>query len=249
MQSTIVMLVALTGMGCHHKSCDTCYEPASVVSYGGCYSGYTNACYTASAPSCYATAYTGCYGGNWGSSCYGGACYGAGDWSGSCYGGACYGGWGHHRAKKHRHGLFGCFTRNRCGVCNPAPAIDSCYGGWDSCYSQPVFGSYTTTYSSGQYGSSQGTVPTIEHAVGEPATPLAPADAAPATPNVTDGIPATPPAAASEGLPTEVPAVPAAPAPGDAIPSIPGGVPTEVPAVPNVPAAPIPGGAAPAPGF
>jgi hypothetical protein len=241
MQSAIVLLVALTGVGCHNKSCDTCYEPAvSVIGYG-CYSGYTDACYTAYAPACYATAYSGCYGGGWG--CYGrgwgDACYSMGDWSGSCYGGACYGGWSHGYKKRHRHGgLFGGFKRRRCDICNPQPVYASCYGGWwDSCYSQPVFGSYTPTYGSGQYGSSQygaaqvvspmttEPVPGVEPApeVPTPATeaPITPPSDAPAVPTAPapgDVPTGAPPAPAPGGLPTEAPAVPAVPSPGDAIP-------------------------------
>ena len=40
MQGTIVMLMALSGLGCHHKSCDVAYAPScySGGCYGGCYS-------------------------------------------------------------------------------------------------------------------------------------------------------------------------------------------------------------------
>ena len=46
MQGTIVMMLALSGLGCHHKSCGPAYAPAC---YSACYSGY------AAATACYAT--------------------------------------------------------------------------------------------------------------------------------------------------------------------------------------------------
>jgi hypothetical protein len=157
MQGTIAMLMALSGLGCHHKSCDVGYVApacyAGPACYGGCYSGAWDVGYVAYAPACYATAYSACYGG-WANACYGSACYG-----GACYGG-CYGG-------KHRHGLFGCFKRRNCGICNPVVA--GCYGGgWGACYGggwgaacyatawdvvgvgAPVFGSYTPAYYGGE---------------------------------------------------------------------------------------------------
>ena len=42
MQGTIVMLMALSGLGCHHKSCDVAYAPSyygTGACYGGCYGG------------------------------------------------------------------------------------------------------------------------------------------------------------------------------------------------------------------
>ena len=36
MQGTIVMLMALSGLGCHHKSCDVTYVP-SYYGTGACY--------------------------------------------------------------------------------------------------------------------------------------------------------------------------------------------------------------------
>src|SRR6185312_1558772 len=101
MQGTIVMLMAMSGLGCHHNNC----APAA-VSYASCYgsSGCYSSCYslvsaqsytTYVAPACYSAGYASCYSGCYGSACYGG-CYG-----GVSYGG-CYGG------RKHHHGLFGC---------------------------------------------------------------------------------------------------------------------------------------------
>ena len=40
MQGTIVMLMALSGLGCHHKNCAPAYAPACYsAGYSGCYGG------------------------------------------------------------------------------------------------------------------------------------------------------------------------------------------------------------------
>src|SRR5262249_26772519 len=103
MQGTMVMLMALSGLGCHHKACDTAYVSScySGGCYGGCYaSGYSTivepACYSA----CYSGCYSGCYGGYGGYGGYAG-CYGGG-----CYGGGCYGGI-YDGCGGRKHGLFG----------------------------------------------------------------------------------------------------------------------------------------------
>ena len=81
MQGTIVMLMALSGLGCHHKGCDVVYTPSCYS--GGCYGGcYATAYATVVEPSCYSACYSGCYSGGY-SGCYGG-----------CYGGGCSGSWG-----------------------------------------------------------------------------------------------------------------------------------------------------------
>lgn len=36
MQGTIVMLVALSGLGCHHKACDVTFAPSGYYCMGGC---------------------------------------------------------------------------------------------------------------------------------------------------------------------------------------------------------------------
>ena len=75
MQGTIVMLMALSGLGCHHKGCDMVYTPScySGGCYGGCYDGcYATAYATVVEPSCYSACYSSGYSG-----CYGG-CYGGG---------------------------------------------------------------------------------------------------------------------------------------------------------------------------
>ena len=91
MQGTIVMLMAMSGLGCHHKHRDV--APVSAC-YSSCYSsGYDSGCYSSYAPvattyvvpscysACYSSGYSSCY-----SSCYSGASFS------SCYGGSCYGG-------------------------------------------------------------------------------------------------------------------------------------------------------------
>ena len=49
MQGTIVMLMAVSGLGCHHKSCAPVATAPSC--YSSCYSGsscYTSSCYSSS---------------------------------------------------------------------------------------------------------------------------------------------------------------------------------------------------------
>ena len=145
MQGTIVMLMALSGLGCHHKGCapvatTACYDGC----YGGCY-GTAPAAYVAPVVDCCPTAYVApsCYGGCYGSAtsgymaaaCYDtGGCYGGGCYGGACYGGGCYGG-GHG----HRKLFGGLFHHRRAAACNPCefPVVASCYGG---SYTPAVFG-------------------------------------------------------------------------------------------------------------
>jgi hypothetical protein len=79
MQGTVVMLMALSGMGCHHKY-DVAYGPPTYSAFFGmgCYANvYPNYMATAYvAPSCYAPCYADMYNGCY-SACYGG-CYGGG---------------------------------------------------------------------------------------------------------------------------------------------------------------------------
>jgi hypothetical protein len=212
MQGTLVMLVALSGLGCHNKGCDVAYAPPTYSScfggsmgcyadcypgpvmpacYAGCYTGGYSGCYGG----CYSSCYAGCYGG-----CYGGGCYGS--WYGGCYGGGCYSG-------KHSHGggcgLFSCFKKKRCSTCDYgyAYAAPSCYA---SAYAPAVFGSalgmsyapitsgQSMTAPSKQWSGSTTTMPS------EVVPPVAPT---PVTPR-----PATPPPAPA----TETPPPPPAPA-------------------------------------
>ena len=172
MQGTIVMLMALSGLGCHHRGAAPAYGAGCYSGNDSCYGG----CYSTSL---YASCYSGCYASYYGAggSCYGG-CYSSsyGSCYSSCYGGGCYGG------RKHGGlfgggGLFGCH-KNR-GGCYGGVGYGSggCYGsGWNysgcyaydmapayDCYSgcsPAVFGSYTPVgpvYTTGQtWASSQG---------------------------------------------------------------------------------------------
>src|SRR5208337_3920538 len=124
MQGTIVMLMALSGLGCHHKSCDVAYVPSyygTGACYGGCYGGgYATVVEPSCYSGCYSSGYSGCYSSGYGG-CYGG-CYD------SCYSGR-------------RHGcllsaLFHCFG----GLFGHHRAYD--YGGYDGDY-----GFYSTSYS------------------------------------------------------------------------------------------------------
>ena len=117
MQGTIVMLMALSGLGCHHKSCDVAYVPSyygTGACYGGCYvTEYSSVVEPSCYSGCYSTGYgcySGCYGGCYGGGCYGGGCYGGGCYGGGCYGGGCYGGcYGGGRHGGLLSGLFHCF--------------------------------------------------------------------------------------------------------------------------------------------
>lgn len=260
MQGTIVMLMALTGLGCHHKGGGHVYVDSGcysdTASWGGCYGSSQSVGYIESSPACYATAYSACY-----SQAYA-SCYGGG-WD-ACYSSAsCYGDWGGHG---HKHGgLFSCFKRKRCGVCNGS-SYNACYGDWSGSYGAPVFGSYTPTYGgdviygspvmSGQYGTSQtmwtapidpaaASAPPVTPAPATDAAPPVPATDAPKVPDAT-----TPPAAGevpAAPAPGTDPAAPKVPSAGDipAAPTVPGA--GDIPAAPTVPGAgDIP--AAPAPG-
>ncbi|MEJ7639187.1 MAG: hypothetical protein WKF75_14750 [Singulisphaera sp.] len=116
MQGTIVMLMAMSGLGCHHKHRDVapvsaCYSSAYD---SGCYSSYAPVATTYVVPSgysaCYSSGYSSCY-----SSGYSGAsfssCYGGSGSGGGCYGGK------HHGMKKMFGGLFGHKKRRHAEVC------------------------------------------------------------------------------------------------------------------------------------
>ena len=66
MQGTVVMLMALSGLGCHNKSCDVVYAPPTYSCFsGGCYANVyppdyvSPSCYSG----CYSSGYSGCYSG------------------------------------------------------------------------------------------------------------------------------------------------------------------------------------------
>ncbi len=66
MQATLVFLVALSGLGCHHKSCNTACAPkfdcSSACNRGGFATEYS----TLVEPSCYSCCYTDCNSGGYG---------------------------------------------------------------------------------------------------------------------------------------------------------------------------------------
>jgi hypothetical protein len=176
MQGTVVMLLALSGLGCHHKSVAPAYAAgcySSCYSDFGCYSTcYSGGCYSSCYSGCYSSCYSGCY-----SSCYSG-CY-------SCYSG-CY------SAPRHRHGLFGC-KRNSCAACCATAYEPYCGPGWSDI---PVYGTYTPVYEG------YGMPPAQAMPPGTPMPPAAkpetPATGTPMTPETTT------PAAPSPGNPAPV---------------------------------------------
>jgi hypothetical protein len=189
MQGTVVMLIALSGLGCHHKSCDVAYAPPSYSCFsGGCYANVYPSAYVA--PSCY----SGCY-----SSSYSG-CYGGG-----CYGGGYSGGYGGH----HGCGLFAKLFSCCGGGKYSSYGYDDSFafgGGYDAPYDPPIFG-YALQYN---YGSSD------QYNAG-PMTPAAtPSEAvSPVAPNPVPTTP-KPPAPAPEttlSTPPPPPAPTAIPAP------------------------------------
>lgn len=133
MHGTVVMLMALSGLGCHYKHADVVYAPS-------CYSGVADACYS----SCYSSSvvqpvsYSSCY-----SSCYSEACY-----SPSCYS-SCYSGRKHGFLAKCFGGLGGLFKKHHRAAY--APVMDSCYSSCysSSCYTETYASCYSGCYSSG----------------------------------------------------------------------------------------------------
>jgi len=187
MQGTVVMLMALSSLGCHNKSYDVVYAPPTYSCFGGgCYANvYPNYVAPSSYNGCYAGGYSGCYSSCY-SGCFGGGCYGGG--YGSCYS-SCYGG-----GYRSHHGcgllarLFGCCGRNRH---NAYDYDDFGAGyGYGMPYDPPVFG-YALQFNYGAPvvgdGSTPGSVPS-EAAPPVPANPVEPA----ATPAATTPKPAAP---------------------------------------------------------
>ncbi len=140
MQGTVLMLMALSGLGCHNKSCNVIYAPPTYGCFGGgCYANvYPNYVSPQSFTGCYTGGYSGCYASYYGGGgCFGGGCYGGGY---SCYSG-CYGG-GYSGGGHHGCGLlsrlFGCCGRKHFGYYNSSYYAGA-YG-MDSSYSPPIFG-------------------------------------------------------------------------------------------------------------
>jgi hypothetical protein len=224
MQGTIVMLMALSGLGCHHRDCAPAVAPA-------CYdSGYSAPvvadcapCAQTSyvAPSCYSDGYSTGYSG----------CYSAGYTVPS---GNCFSGFGTHR---HHHGLFGwlCGRRRSCDVCDvPQPTdCNTCNGGG---YAPAVFGIYSPVYSAGQVPAAAAPVPMTLEPAAAPPPPAAYSSTPPAPP--TPAVILIPPATTTPPAP---PAPPVAPAPTTVKPDgPPPGTAPPVPPVATPPAPPAP---------
>jgi hypothetical protein len=224
MQGTIVLLMAFSGLGCHHTPCNvaapTCYETSyAVTTYDAC----------TTMPAAYESCDTGCG-------------------TPVAYD-SCYDPCSRPRRRGLFAGLFGCFAkkRNNCApvgydACSYSMAADSCCstGGYTTGYSMPVYGDYSSNVISGSayYPSAQvidGGYTSTSQAVTvpaatEPPPPPVPAtepaaaveEAAPAAepaPAVEETAPATEPAPATIEVPVPpAPAVeavtPPAPAPG-----------------------------------
>lgn len=193
MQGTVVMLMALSGLGCHNKSCDVVYAPPTYSCFsGGCYANVYPPDYVS--PSCY----SGCY-----SSCYSG-----------CYSGSYS---GHHGCGLFAK-LFSCFKHSGCYGSGYGcyGSGYGCFGGsygnfasYDAPYSPPIFG-YALQYNYGAMDSYQapsgmtGSTPMPSEAV-----PPVPPNPVPSTPAPAAPVPAatTPPVSP-----------PAPPGPGNVVP-------------------------------
>jgi hypothetical protein len=224
MQGTVMMLMALSGLGCHNKGCDVVYAAPT-------YSGYSSGCYANVYPSyvspqsytgCYAGGYSGCYATIYDGGCFGGGCYGGG--LSSCYAG-CYGG-GHHGCGLLARLFSHCGSRRH-----------GCYGsGYDSYWPDSYGGDYgyDLPYSPSMYGYAR----PFDYGVGAPgeaamgyqggmtgtpseAAPPVPATPAPSTPSTTTPVPdlSTPPPPPRPAVPGNV--VPNPAVPGDVVPTPP----------------------------
>ena len=203
MQGTLVMLVGLSGLGCHNKGCDTAYV---LPTYS---SGFASACYAnwpspQVAPSCYSGCYSSGYNG-----CYGGGGYatlsgrGFGSWDGgsfaSCYSGGCYTGF--HR----RYGgcclskLFSCFHKKHSACYADSYVYEDDSASFVSNYSPPVFGSalgmsyppYTTLSPTTSVAPSMAVPSEVTSPVAP--TPVSPTPVIPATPSPTSPTITSPP--------------------------------------------------------
>jgi hypothetical protein len=210
MQGTIVMLVALSGMGCHHRSCAPVYETS-------CYSSCYSACYSTGL---YGACYSGCFSGGVGT--YYAGCYSSG--YGSCYSSMnpTWGGCGLGK-KFFKHSGCGSYDGYYNGYIEPIPAYAN-YGG----YTAPVYGSYTPVVieTPGMAGPVQSNTNATAIPMGPPTTP------ATVTPPPSTGVTPPPP-------PPPVPgAVPTTPSVTPPPPPVPGTTPP--PTTPNVTPPPPP---------
>jgi len=201
MQGTVMMLMALSSLGCHNNCYDVVYAPPTYSCFGGgCYANvYPNYVAPSSYSGCYTGGYSGCY-----SACYAGGFGGCYSYYSSCYGG---GGYRSH----HGHGcgllarLFGCCGWNRHSSYDYYG--DDGFGGYGygMGYDPPIFG-YALQYN---YGAP---------VVGESSPATMPSEAAPPVPaNPAPDLPAaTPP---KPGVPTpDTSSPPTPPRPTPAIP-------------------------------
>jgi hypothetical protein len=191
MQGTVVMLIALSGLGCHHKSCDVAYAPPS-------YSCFSSGCYANVYPQGYVSpsSYSGCY-----SSCYSG-CY-SGCYGGGCYGGCYSGGYGGHHGCGLFAKLFSCCGGGR----SSWYGYDDTFvgGGYDLPYDPPIFG-YALQYNYGSADQSQSTTvpPSATPSEAAPPVPPNPVPTTPKPPTPTpETAPVTPP---TPPAPVEIPA-------------------------------------------
>ena len=221
MQGTVMMLMALSGLGCHNRGCDLVYASPT-------YGGFPSSCYANAYPSyvspqaftgCYAGGYSGCYATVYGGGCYGGGCFGGGCYGGgysSCYS-ACYGG-GHHGCGILARLFSCCGKRYGHGYGNYAYA--DFYGspyGYGMPYTPSIYGyarefNYGTgapgEAAMGYQGAGMGGTPTE-------AAPPVPATPAPSTPATDMPAPTAPTPGGVSPPPTPKPVVP------DAVPTPP----------------------------
>ena len=204
MQGTIVMLMALSGLGCHHKSCDVAYVP-SYYGTGACSS--TGYAHDGWGPS------SGGYDG-----CYAGGAVGCGSSRFPCHGCLlsglfhCFGGWG--GSWKQGHGLFA----------GHHPGYDhDDYGGdyYSTSYSDhspAVFGSSIPIYETPMTAGQVTAAPSPSYAAPAPPAPETPATAAPAAakPDETTAPTPPPPTPAPGDSAAPSPPVPAPPTPAPA---------------------------------
>ncbi len=231
MQGTIVMLVALSGLGCHHKACDVTFAPSGYYCMGGCLPEENETDYPAPA---YARGHMrpgGCTDGTAGQ---GGHGYSASDvlLSGLMYLGGGWGGsWKRHHTLSHGvdQGGYGPgygYWANGYGHGDPSPAV---FGSVIPIYETPMnsgpaspgfplvnpmyptpnTGAAGSDSAAGGAGNGPGytTIPGAEGTPASPAAPGGPGSPAPASPP-----PRPAPAAGAPVVPAE-PAVPPPPTP------------------------------------
>jgi hypothetical protein len=222
MQGTVMMLMALSGLGCHNKGCDVVYVAPTHSGYdSGCYANvYPSFVSPQSGAGCYVGGYSGCYASVYDGGCFGGGCYGGG--MSSCYS-SCY-------ARRH-HGcgllakLFSCCGRGNRHGCYSSAYDDGYLGaddpyfygapyGSDLPYSPSVNGrAVPFNYGVGAPGeASMGYAP-FGPAAGTPSEAVPPVQATPVSPAAPSAT--TPPAPEPGGAPppTPKPVTPAVPNP------------------------------------